>query len=111
MANSKVLLSDLMYCRCFSTAEVRVRPGMSSDIKSFVKKIASEMEGGRERRSKRQRATGEQLIFLKKSGKGKRPGKGGNCFWKNIGLGFKTPPNPLTDITLTRNVRSLELFL
>uniref|UniRef100_A0A0D3CSI6 Small ribosomal subunit protein uS17 N-terminal domain-containing protein n=1 Tax=Brassica oleracea var. oleracea TaxID=109376 RepID=A0A0D3CSI6_BRAOL len=98
MANSKVLLSDLMYCRCFSTAEVRVRPGMSSDIKSFVKKIASEMEGGRERRSKRQRATGEQLIFgeqeqpvtiaeqtekaflkqpnvflsLKKSGKGKR---------------------------------------
>ncbi|KAF3517527.1 hypothetical protein DY000_02060702 [Brassica cretica] len=51
------------------------------------------------------------FLSLKKSGKGKWPGKGGNRFWKNIGLGFKTPPNPLTDITLTRNVRSLELFL
>ncbi|KAL0662223.1 hypothetical protein Bca4012_099060 [Brassica carinata] len=51
------------------------------------------------------------FLSLKKSGKGKRPGKGGNRFWKNIGLGFKTPPKPLTDITLTRNVRSLELFL
>ncbi|KAL0721149.1 hypothetical protein Bca4012_035748 [Brassica carinata] len=32
-------------------------------------------------------------VFLssKKSGKGKRPGKGGTRFWKNIGLGFKTP--------------------
>ncbi|XP_059072582.1 small ribosomal subunit protein uS17 isoform X1 [Cryptomeria japonica] len=32
-------------------------------------------------------------VFLcsKKSGKGKRPGKGGNRFWKNVGLGFKTP--------------------
>ncbi|KAG6495377.1 hypothetical protein ZIOFF_043180 [Zingiber officinale] len=32
-------------------------------------------------------------VFLssKKSGKGKKPGKGGNRFWKNIGLGFKTP--------------------
>ncbi|KAJ0254210.1 hypothetical protein HA466_0107490 [Hirschfeldia incana] len=31
-------------------------------------------------------------VFLssKISGKGKRPGKGGNRFWKNIGLGFKT---------------------
>ncbi|KAK3023886.1 hypothetical protein RJ639_042902 [Escallonia herrerae] len=27
----------------------------------------------------------------KKSGKGKRPGKGGTRFYKNIGLGFKTP--------------------
>lgn len=27
----------------------------------------------------------------KKSGKGKRPGKGGNRYWKSIGLGFKTP--------------------
>jgi hypothetical protein len=27
----------------------------------------------------------------KKSGKGKKPGKGGNRFWKSIGLGFKTP--------------------
>uniref|UniRef100_A0A251SDU0 Putative ribosomal protein S17/S11, 40S ribosomal protein S11 n=1 Tax=Helianthus annuus TaxID=4232 RepID=A0A251SDU0_HELAN len=32
-------------------------------------------------------------VFLcsKKSGKGKRPRKGGNRFWKSIGLGFKTP--------------------
>ncbi|KAE8678790.1 40S ribosomal protein S11 [Hibiscus syriacus] len=32
-------------------------------------------------------------VFLssKKSGKGKRPGKGGNRYWKSIGLGFKTP--------------------
>ncbi|PNX88542.1 40S ribosomal protein s11 [Trifolium pratense] len=32
-------------------------------------------------------------VFLssKKSGKGKRPGKGGNRFWKSIGLSFKTP--------------------
>ncbi|KAK4409224.1 40S ribosomal protein S11 [Sesamum angolense] len=27
----------------------------------------------------------------KKSGKGKAPGKGGNRYWKSIGLGFKTP--------------------
>ncbi|KAL6556744.1 40S ribosomal protein S11-B [Orobanche gracilis] len=32
-------------------------------------------------------------VFLcsKKSGKGKTPGKGGNRYWKSIGLGFKTP--------------------
>ncbi|KAF9668737.1 hypothetical protein SADUNF_Sadunf14G0034700 [Salix dunnii] len=32
-------------------------------------------------------------VFLssKKIGKGKGPGKGGNRFWKSIGLGFKTP--------------------
>ena len=32
-------------------------------------------------------------VFLstKKSGKGNRPGKGGNRYWKNVGLGFKTP--------------------
>ncbi|THG13738.1 hypothetical protein TEA_019672 [Camellia sinensis var. sinensis] len=32
-------------------------------------------------------------VFLcsKKTGKGKRPGKGGNRYWKNVGLGFKTP--------------------
>lgn len=27
----------------------------------------------------------------KKSGKAKRPGKGGNRYWKSIGLNFKTP--------------------
>ncbi|KAK6787946.1 hypothetical protein RDI58_016471 [Solanum bulbocastanum] len=32
-------------------------------------------------------------VFLssKKTGKGKRPGKGGNRYFKSIGLGFKTP--------------------
>uniref|UniRef100_A0A0D9VI87 Small ribosomal subunit protein uS17 N-terminal domain-containing protein n=1 Tax=Leersia perrieri TaxID=77586 RepID=A0A0D9VI87_9ORYZ len=32
-------------------------------------------------------------VFLstKKTTKGKKPGKAGNRFWKNIGLGFKTP--------------------
>ncbi|URD94207.1 ribosomal protein [Musa troglodytarum] len=33
----------------------------------------------------------KQPKVSKKSGKGKRPGKGGNRFWKSIGLGFKTP--------------------
>ncbi|PNX84992.1 40S ribosomal protein s11-1-like, partial [Trifolium pratense] len=35
----------------------------------------------------------QQKVFLssKKSGKGKRPGKGGNRFWKSVGLGFKPP--------------------
>lgn len=35
----------------------------------------------------------EAFFFFssKKGGKGKRPGKGGNRFWKSIGLGFKTP--------------------
>eukprot|EP00249_Psilotum_nudum_P027016 c34242_g1_i1 orf=406-891(-) len=31
------------------------------------------------------------FLSVKKTTKGKRPGKGGNRFWKNIGLGFKTP--------------------
>ncbi|WVZ86297.1 hypothetical protein U9M48_033102 [Paspalum notatum var. saurae] len=32
-------------------------------------------------------------VFLcsKKITKGNKPGKGGNRFWKNVGLGFKTP--------------------
>ncbi|CAI9771480.1 unnamed protein product [Fraxinus pennsylvanica] len=32
-------------------------------------------------------------VFLcsKKTGKGKRPGNGGNRYWKSVGLGFKTP--------------------
>ncbi|GJN21570.1 hypothetical protein PR202_gb09057 [Eleusine coracana subsp. coracana] len=32
-------------------------------------------------------------VFLcpKKTTKGNKPGKGGNRFWKNVGLGFKTP--------------------
>ncbi|KAL0323660.1 UNVERIFIED_CONTAM: Ubiquitin-like domain-containing protein CIP73 [Sesamum calycinum] len=47
--------------------------------------------------SKRQRTEKAFLkqpkVFLcsKKSGKGKAPGKGGNRYWKSIGLGFKTP--------------------
>uniref|UniRef100_A0A2P2M3C4 40S ribosomal protein S11-like n=1 Tax=Rhizophora mucronata TaxID=61149 RepID=A0A2P2M3C4_RHIMU len=39
-------------------------------------------------------------VFLcpKKSGKGKRPGKGGNRYWKSIGLGFKTPREAIQGI-------------
>jgi len=35
----------------------------------------------------------QNKVFLssKISGKGKRPGKGGNRFYKTVGLGFKTP--------------------
>lgn len=44
------------------------------------------------------------LMFLffssKKSGKGKRPGKGGNRFWKSIGLGFKTPRDAIEGLLL-----------
>ncbi|PPD82633.1 hypothetical protein GOBAR_DD20435 [Gossypium barbadense] len=43
-------------------------------------------------------------VFLssKKTGKGKRPGKGGNRFWKSIGLGFKTPREAIEgDITVS----------
>ncbi|KAG4162129.1 hypothetical protein ERO13_D01G098525v2 [Gossypium hirsutum] len=36
-------------------------------------------------------------ISCKKTGKGKRPGKGGNRFWKSIGLGFKTPREAIED--------------
>ncbi|TVU15338.1 hypothetical protein EJB05_38854 [Eragrostis curvula] len=38
-------------------------------------------------------------VFLcsKKITKGKKPGKGGNRFWKNIGLGFKTPREAIED--------------
>ncbi|CAF1810824.1 unnamed protein product [Brassica oleracea] len=82
MANSKVLLSDLMSCRCFSTAEVRLRPGMSSDIRSGEQEQPVGMAEQTEKAFLKQ-----PNVFLssKKSGKGKRPGKGGNRFWKNIG--------------------------
>jgi hypothetical protein len=35
----------------------------------------------------------QSKVFLstKKSSKGKAPGKAGTRFWKNVGLGFKTP--------------------
>ncbi len=31
------------------------------------------------------------VCSTKKSSKGKAPGKAGTRFWKNVGLGFKTP--------------------
>lgn len=37
----------------------------------------------------------------KKSGKGKKPGKGGNRFWKSIGLGFKTPREAIEGIVVS----------
>ena len=36
----------------------------------------------------------------KKAAKGNKPGKGGNRFWKNIGLGFKTPREAIEGIVL-----------
>ena len=43
----------------------------------------------------------ESCVFSsKKSGKGKRPGKGGNRFWKSIGLGFKTPREAIEGFNL-----------
>ncbi|CAH9110603.1 unnamed protein product [Cuscuta epithymum] len=46
-------------------------------------------------------------VFLssKKTGKGKRPGKGGNRYWKSIGLGFKTPREAIEE-TASRYCRS-----
>lgn len=35
----------------------------------------------------------------KKSGKGKVPGKGGNRYFKSIGLGFKTPREAVEGLT------------
>lgn len=49
----------------------------------------------------------------KKSGKGKRPGKGGNRFWKSIGLGFKTPREAIEGMMICVqlvNVLDLECF-
>lgn len=55
------------------------------------------------------------LIFCssKKAGKGKRPGKGGNRFWKSIGLGFKTPREAIEGLIfspLFRALHSVDLF-
>ena len=44
------------------------------------------------------------LCRSKKSGKGKRPGKGGNRFWKSIGLGFKTPRDAIEGIYFRLNI-------
>lgn len=40
------------------------------------------------------------ICSSKKSGKGKAPGKGGNRYWKSIGLGFKTPREAIEGPTL-----------
>ncbi|KAF8393101.1 hypothetical protein HHK36_021342 [Tetracentron sinense] len=45
------------------------------------------------------------FICSKKSGKGKRPGKGGNRFWKNVGLGFKTPREAIEGKPFTTYVK------
>uniref|UniRef100_A0A0D3BQX4 40S ribosomal protein S11 N-terminal domain-containing protein n=1 Tax=Brassica oleracea var. oleracea TaxID=109376 RepID=A0A0D3BQX4_BRAOL len=68
--------------RCFSTAEVRLRPGMSSDIRSGEQEQPVAMAEQTEKAFLKQ-----PNVFLssKKSGKGKRPGKGENRFWKNFG--------------------------
>jgi small subunit ribosomal protein S11e len=38
------------------------------------------------------------FIGPKKTTKEKKPGKGGNRFWKNVGLGFKTPQEAIEGI-------------
>ncbi|GMP94438.1 hypothetical protein CsSME_00043900 [Camellia sinensis var. sinensis] len=45
---------------------------------------------------------------LKKSGKGKRPGKGGNRYWKNVGLGFKTPRDAIEGIELSGQLAGIQ---
>uniref|UniRef100_A0A0D3CNJ5 Small ribosomal subunit protein uS17 N-terminal domain-containing protein n=1 Tax=Brassica oleracea var. oleracea TaxID=109376 RepID=A0A0D3CNJ5_BRAOL len=44
----------------------------------------------------------------KKSGKGKKHVRGGNRFWKNIGLGFQTPRDAIEDFL--RSVRAVALL-
>ena len=41
------------------------------------------------------------IYSSKKYGKGKRPGKGGNHYWKNIGLQLKTPREAIEGISLS----------
>ncbi|KAK0604789.1 hypothetical protein LWI29_019504 [Acer saccharum] len=52
-------------------------------------------------------------VFLSsnKTGKGKRPGKGGNRFWKSIGLGSRHLEMQLKVLTSTRSAHSPALFL
>lgn len=42
-----------------------------------------------------------KICSSKKSGKGNRPGKGGNRFWKSVGLGFKTPREAIEGLSPT----------
>lgn len=48
----------------------------------------------------------ENFYSSKKSSKGKRPGKGGNRFWKSVGLGFKTPREAIEGM---RSIKSFDL--
>ncbi|KAE9448345.1 hypothetical protein C3L33_19758, partial [Rhododendron williamsianum] len=52
-------------------------------------------------------------VFLssKKTGKGKRPGKGGNRYFKNVGLGFKTPREAIDGTNYNANVLNKKSFL
>uniref|UniRef100_A0A0E0K2C0 Small ribosomal subunit protein uS17 N-terminal domain-containing protein n=1 Tax=Oryza punctata TaxID=4537 RepID=A0A0E0K2C0_ORYPU len=43
----------------------------------------------------------------KEGHEGKRPGKGGNRFWKNIGLGFKTPREAIERTYIDKKCHSL----
>ncbi|KAM2552852.1 hypothetical protein TB2_017184 [Malus domestica] len=69
----------------------------TSDVGSSRRRSDSEESEPNLPTSKRQKTEKAFLkqpkVFIssKKSGKGKRPGKGGNRFWKSVGLGFKTP--------------------
>ncbi|KAM1508173.1 hypothetical protein ACFX10_017520 [Malus domestica] len=69
----------------------------TSDVGSSRRRSDSEESEPNLPTSKRQKTEKAFLkqpkVFIssKKSGKGKRPGKGGNRFWKSVGRGFKTP--------------------
>jgi len=55
----------------------------------------------------------ETRVFLssKKSMKGKRPGKGGNRFWRVSDWVSRLPEKPLKELTLIRNAPSVALLL
>ncbi|KAM1046544.1 hypothetical protein PS2_025790 [Malus domestica] len=70
----------------------------TSNVGSSHQRSDSEPDPPTSKRQKTEKAFLKQpkvFISSKKSGKGKRPGKGGNRFWKSVGLGFKTPGMPL----------------
>ncbi|CAN6970291.1 unnamed protein product [Brassica rapa subsp. trilocularis] len=76
-------LSHLFYNPCFSGEQQQPVAMAEQTEKAFLK---------------------QPKVFLssKKSGKGKRPGKGGNRFWKNIGLSFKTPRDAIDGTYIDR---------
>ncbi|KAH9539379.1 hypothetical protein CY35_15G054900 [Sphagnum magellanicum] len=54
----------------------------------------------------------QSKVFLstKKSSKGKAPGKAGTRFWKNVGLGFKTPREAIEVSQVWRSLTSWKWY-